>query len=42
LDERYVAAILSGNTLRVPFLHERGFGRFAAKMRPEFEGTGNR
>jgi spiro-SPASM protein len=34
LDERYVAAILPGNTLRVHFSHERGFLREAQKMRP--------
>jgi hypothetical protein len=34
LYERYVVAILLGNTLRVQFSHERGFGRNAAKMRP--------
>jgi hypothetical protein len=32
LDERYVAAILPGNTLRVQFSHEPGFCE--AKMRP--------
>jgi hypothetical protein len=42
LDERYVVAILPGNTLRVHFSHEPGFLREAQKMRPAFEGTGNR
>jgi hypothetical protein len=36
LDERYVVAILLGNTLRVQFSHERGFLREAQKMRPNF------
>jgi hypothetical protein len=38
LDERYVAAILLGNTLRVQFSHKPGFLREAQKMRPNFEG----
>jgi hypothetical protein len=34
LDERYVVAILPGNTLRARVSHEPGFLREAQKMRP--------
>jgi hypothetical protein len=34
LDERYVVAILPGNTLRVQFSHERGFCGCARKNAP--------